>query len=61
MEIGNLSIKDSLEESDALIVSLDEIISFDRTLMGIIHLPKGKQAFRESIGGTWRVYEWEGK
>jgi len=45
------------EESDAVIVSLYEIICFDNTLREILALPKGKQAIRDNVGEPWQVYD----
>ena len=47
----------NLQETDAIIVSLSEIIEFDKTLIDIIDLPIGEQAIREDIGGTWHIYD----
>ena len=48
-----LNSDDSLDEKDARIVSLGEIISLDYTLSAVMNLPKGKQANRDFVGGKW--------
>jgi len=47
----------NLQETDAMIVSLGEIIEFDRTLSDIIDLPIGKQALRNNTNETWHIYD----
>lgn len=47
----------NLQEVDAMIVSLGEIVEFDTTLSEIISLPAGKQALRSNKGGTWYIYD----
>jgi hypothetical protein len=47
----------NLQEADAMIVSLGEIIEFDTTLSEIISLPVGKQALRSNKGETWYIYD----
>ncbi len=44
---------DSLDEKEARIVSLGEILSLDYTLSEVMSLPQGKQADRDFVGGTW--------
>jgi hypothetical protein len=46
----------NLQETDAMVVSLEEIIEFDTTLSEIIDLPIGKQALRNNIGEPWYIY-----
>ena len=46
-----------LQEGDAMLVSLGEILDYDRTVSDIISIPTGKQAIRESIGETWYIYD----
>ena len=50
-----------LEEEDVMVVSLQEIIDYDLTISGIINLPEGKQAMRETIGSVWHIYNFEEK
>lgn len=40
-----------------MIVSLDEILKFDRTLEEIAKLPIGKQALRNDKGESWYIYD----
>ena len=47
----------NLQETDAMIVSLSEIIEFDKTLIDVINLPIGKQAFRDNVGNTWHIQD----
>lgn len=47
----------NLQETDAMVVSLGEIIEFDSTLSGVIDLPIGKQALRNNIGENWYIYD----
>lgn len=56
-----LGSDNNLQETDAMIVSLSEIIEFDKTLIDIIDLPIGKQAIREDIGDTWHIYDFISK
>ena len=48
-----------LKEDDAMLVSLGEILDYDRTVSEIISIPKGKQAIRESKGEAWHVYDFK--
>jgi len=52
-----LGSEGNLKESDAMIVSLGEIIQFDETLSEIINLPIGKQALRNQKGEPWYIYD----
>lgn len=52
--LGN---EDNLQETDAMVVSLGEIIEFDVTLLEIINLPIGKQALRDNTGEVWHIYD----
>jgi hypothetical protein len=52
-----LGSEGNLQETDAMVVSLGEIIEFDTTLSEIINLPIGKQALRTNIGKTWYIYD----
>ena len=47
----------NLQESDAMVVSLGEIIQFDETLSEIINLPIGRQAMRNDKGTQWYIYD----
>jgi hypothetical protein len=47
----------NLTEDDAMVVSLDEMIQFDRTLSEVVDLPVGKQALRTNKGEPWHVYD----
>ena len=46
----------NLQEDDAMLVSLNEIVEFDKTLFDILTLSEGKQALRDRIGGDWHVF-----
>lgn len=47
----------NLQEKDAMVVSLGEIIEHDTTLSEIMNLPKGKQALRNNIEDNWHIYD----
>lgn len=47
----------NLQEEDAMVVSLNEIVDYDKSLSDIIHLPEGKQAIRDGIGGVWHIFD----
>ncbi len=38
---------------DAMIVSLQEIVRVDSTILEVANLPVGWEAVRDKIGGTW--------
>ena len=38
---------------DALLVSLEEIVRVDSTVLEVADLPPGWQAVREAVGGVW--------
>jgi hypothetical protein len=52
-----LGSEGNLNESDAMVVSLGEIIQFDETISEIINLPIGKQALRNNKGESWYIYD----
>jgi hypothetical protein len=39
--------------ADARLVSLEEIVRLDPTVLEIADLPPGWQAIRERVGGSW--------
>jgi len=45
----------NLQEEDAAVVSLNEIVEYDKSLSEVLNMPEGKQAKRDSIGGTWLI------
>lgn len=47
----------NLQEEDAMVVSLNEIVEYDKSLSDIIHLHEGKQAIRDGIGGVWHIFD----
>ncbi len=47
----------NLTESDAVVISLGEIIELDNSLKEIINLPIGKQALRNDRGESWYIYD----
>jgi hypothetical protein len=47
----------NLTESDAIVISLGEMMEFDNTLKEIINLPIGKQALRNDRGEPWYIYD----
>jgi hypothetical protein len=44
-----------VKEEDAVVLSLDEVIEIDPTLLEIIHIPMGSKAFRKKVGAEWVV------
>lgn len=52
-----LGDEENLTEDDAVIVSLEEIITIDNSLSEVTSLPKGKQALRNNIDEPWYVYD----
>lgn len=46
-----------LVDSDAIVLSLSEIIAHDSTLKTIVNLPAGKQAFRCSRNNCWEIFD----
>ncbi len=50
--------ENNISETDARVVSLNEILNLDKTIEQIITISKGMQAFRESKDKDWktRVY-----
>ena len=47
----------NLEESDAVIISLGEMMDFDNTLGIVESLPVGKQALRTNKMSPWYIYD----
>jgi hypothetical protein len=47
--------REELNEDDAQVVDLDEIMRFDPTLLELIDLPKGSKAFRNNVGSQWII------
>lgn len=39
--------------ADAMLVSLEEIVQLDPTLLDVADLPPGWQALRDEVGGPW--------
>lgn len=54
-----LGIEQELCDSDALILSLSEILTHDPTLETIINLPIGKQAFRHALNVPWEICDYD--
>jgi len=50
-----LGKEENLSESDAFVLSLEEILCLDNTLQDVLSLPLGKQAYRTSSKGSWLV------
>ena len=50
-----LGKEENLSESDAFILSLEEILCLDNTLQDVLSLPLGKQAYRTSPKDNWIV------
>lgn len=54
-----LGKEENLSESDAFVLSLEEILCLDNTLQDVLHFPLGKQAYRTSPKGNWIVCDIE--
>lgn len=52
-----LGKEENLSESDAFVLSLEEILCLDKTLNEVLHLPLGKQAYRTSPKDSWIIYD----
>ena len=50
-----LGKEENLSESDAFVLSLEEILCLDNTLQDVLSLPLGKQAYRTSPKDNWIV------
>lgn len=50
-----LGKEENLSESDAFVLSLEEILCLDNTLQDVLSLPLGKQAYRTSSKDSWFV------
>ena len=50
-----LGKEENLSESDAFVLSLEEILCLDNTLQDVLSLPLGKQAYRTSPKDSWLV------
>ena len=48
-----LGKEENLSESDAFVLSLEEILCLDNTLQDVLSLPLGKQAYRTSPKDNW--------
>ena len=54
-----LGKEENLSESDAFVLSLEEILCLDNTLQDVLSLPLGKQAYRTSPKDNWIVCDIE--
>ena len=52
-----LGKEENLSESDAFVLSLEEILCLDNTLQDVLSLPLGKQAYRTSSKDNWIIYD----
>ena len=52
-----LGREENLKESDAVIISLGEMMDFDNTLGIVESLPVGKQALRTDKMSPWYIYD----
>lgn len=50
-----LGKEENLSESDAFVLSLEEILCLDKSLQDVLSLPLGKQAYRTSPKDSWLV------
>ena len=50
-----LSKEEILNDSDAFVLSLEEILCLDKTLYAVLFLPLGQQAFRTDIKAQWII------
>jgi hypothetical protein len=46
---------DTIEESDAMVVSLEEIIEFDPSVVKVLFMPICHEAYRTDINAEWRI------
>ena len=51
-----LGDEEDLNDEDFKVVSLDEIIKLDKSVLDVADLPLGKAACRDSINSPWRFY-----
>ena len=51
-----LGYEENLNESDAIIISLGEMLNFDNSLNIVDSLPMGKQALRKDKQSPWYIY-----
>lgn len=54
-EIGNSMSDDEFSESDARVVSLQEILELDSTLLKLADLPIGYEATRNDKYSNWEI------
>lgn len=54
-----LGTEQELCDSDAIVLSLSEILAHDPTLDTIINLPIGKQAFRLALNAPWELCDYD--
>ena len=52
-----LGREENLKESDAVIISLGEMMDFDNSLSIVESLPIGKQALRTNKMSPWYIYD----
>ena len=52
-----LGKEENLSESEAIVLSLGEILCLDNTLQDVLSLPLGKQAYRTNPKGSWIIYD----
>ena len=52
-----LGCEENLKESDAVIISLGEMMDYDDTLSIVDSLPMGKQALRNNKQSPWYIYD----
>lgn len=49
--------EEGLEEKDALLISLGEMLEFDPTLQSVLTLSIGQEAIRTEVGGSWKIVD----
>ena len=52
-----LGYEENLNESDAIIISLGEMLNFDNSLNIVDSLPMGKLALRKDKQSPWYIYD----
>ena len=52
-----LGYEENLNESDAVTISLGEMLNFDNSLNIVDSLPMGKQALRKDKQSPWYIYD----
>ena len=52
--------EETLKDEDAMLISLEEMLQIDESLITIMDMPRNKMALRKGIGSPWSVYRYYG-